>query len=146
MTESKFHFLGFRFPKVAIQIGEQFPQSEEKINNTINIKKEIDVNDKRRARITLEIGVVNEANTLNLVLEIKGDFKASDEIPDETFALFCDQNAPAILFPYARAFLSSVTAQAGIPPLLLPTLNFVAVPSVSQQVAAPVAPSTAPPQ
>lgn len=34
-------------------------------------------------------------------------------------------NAPAIAFPYLRSFLSIVTMQAGYPPVMLPSINFV---------------------
>ncbi|HLO91987.1 MAG TPA: hypothetical protein VK172_12560 [Lentimicrobium sp.] len=33
------------------------------------------------------------------------------------------QNSIAILFPYVRAFVSTVTLQANIGPILLPTMN-----------------------
>jgi preprotein translocase subunit secB len=32
-------------------------------------------------------------------------------------------NAPAIIFPYVRAYISSLTGLSGIPPIVLPTLN-----------------------
>ena len=36
---------------------------------------------------------------------------------------FFYRNAIAILFPYVRAFISTVTLQANIPPMILPTYN-----------------------
>lgn len=41
-----------------------------------------------------------------------------DEIPEYFYA-----NSIAIMFPYIRAFISTITLQANIQPLLLPTLN-----------------------
>lgn len=41
-----------------------------------------------------------------------------DNIPSYFYA-----NSIAILFPYIRAFISTVTLQSNIPPLILPTLN-----------------------
>ena len=32
-------------------------------------------------------------------------------------------NAPAIIFPYVRAYISSLTGLSGISPIILPTLN-----------------------
>lgn len=37
-----------------------------------------------------------------------------------------DANAIAILYPYARALVSSVSAQTGIDPIILPTINVAA--------------------
>ena len=41
-----------------------------------------------------------------------------EDIPDYFFA-----NSLAIVFPYVRAFVSNITLQANIRPLVLPTLN-----------------------
>lgn len=40
------------------------------------------------------------------------------DIPDFFYA-----NSIAIIFPYIRAFVSTLTLQANIPPIVLPTLN-----------------------
>ncbi|RZJ69804.1 MAG: hypothetical protein EOO49_16235 [Flavobacterium sp.] len=41
----------------------------------------------------------------------------------EEIPTFFYRNAIAIIFPYVRAFVSSVTALANITPLILPTYN-----------------------
>ncbi|WP_313636285.1 protein-export chaperone SecB [Empedobacter sp.] len=41
-----------------------------------------------------------------------------DEIPSYFY-----RNSLAILFPYVRSFVSTITLQANIPPVILPTLN-----------------------
>lgn len=41
-----------------------------------------------------------------------------DEIPTYFY-----RNAIAIIFPYVRAFISTVTLQSNIPPVILPTMN-----------------------
>lgn len=46
------------------------------------------------------------------------DVKTIEEIPS-----FFYRNAIAILFPYLRAFVSMVTLQANLAPVVLPTLN-----------------------
>lgn len=35
------------------------------------------------------------------------------------------KNAPAIVFPYIRSYISTLTTQSGYKPILLPTLNLV---------------------
>lgn len=53
-------------------------------------------------------------------------FEVDKEI-DEEFknSPFVSINAPAIAFPYLRAFLSNFTLQAGFQPIVLPSINFV---------------------
>ena len=49
-------------------------------------------------------------------VDITEEFKVSD---------FPKINAPAIAFPYLRAFISNVTLQSGFNPVMLPSINFV---------------------
>ena len=46
------------------------------------------------------------------------DVRRLEDIPDYFYA-----NSIAILFPYVRAFVSTVSLQANIPPIIIPTLN-----------------------
>lgn len=54
-------------------------------------------------------------------------FFETDETITEEFkkSNFPIINAPAIAFPYLRSFLSIITMQAGYPPVILPSINFV---------------------
>lgn len=59
-----------------------------------------------------------ESSPYRLSLEIAARYE-SDEPWNEKW----EQNALAILFPYVRAIVSSVTAQSGREPLVMPTVN-----------------------
>jgi preprotein translocase subunit SecB len=55
-----------------------------------------------------------------------GRFSTNQTAKSSTMKPFIDVNAPAILFPYVRAFLSTLTSNmgTGIPPILLPPQIF----------------------
>ena len=38
-----------------------------------------------------------------------------------------ERNAIAILFPYIRSYISTITTQLGMAPILLPAMNIVAM-------------------
>lgn len=38
---------------------------------------------------------------------------------------FADINGPAIIFPFLREHLASMSLKAGIPPIMLPPINFI---------------------
>lgn len=59
-------------------------------------------------------------------IEFHAVFECSNII-DQTFldSEFAKISAPAIGFPYVRAFISTVSLQAGLPPIILPSINFV---------------------
>ena len=62
----------------------------------------------------------------NLDFEMHFNFKTGSRI-DEKFKTsdFPKINAPAIAFPYVRAFISNFTLQSGYNPIMLPSINFV---------------------
>ena len=54
-------------------------------------------------------------------------FFETDMLLEENFinSSFAKINAPAIAFPYLRAFISNFTLQSGFDPVMLPSVNFV---------------------
>lgn len=58
-----------------------------------------------------------------VLIECTGFFKFEDVQDTEQIPSFFYRNAIAILFPYLRAFVSMVTLQANVAPVVLPTLN-----------------------
>ena len=54
----------------------------------------------------------------SLTESVTEDFKTSD---------FVKINAPAIAYPYVRSYVSNLTLQSGISPIIIPTVNFVAL-------------------
>ena len=53
-------------------------------------------------------------------------FEADGEIDDEFLdSDFAKISAPAIGFPYVRAFISNLSLQAGLPLVILPSINFI---------------------
>lgn len=61
---------------------------------------------------------------LSITIEIGGKFKATD---GSEWNHSWDANAIAILYPYVRGIISSVTSQAGIETITLPTINVAAM-------------------
>jgi preprotein translocase subunit SecB len=61
----------------------------------------------------------------NLNIEYLARFETDEEI-DDSFkdTNFVNINAPAIAYPFLRAFISNITVNAGFKPVILPTLNF----------------------
>jgi len=62
-----------------------------------------------------------------------GVFKFEEPTDFENIPDFFYRNCIAILFPYVRAFVSMVTIQANVPPVMLPTLNLSALEDVLKQ-------------
>ena len=62
----------------------------------------------------------------NLDIKAMFDFLTDEEISEEfKQSHFPRINAPAIAYPYLRAYVSNLTLQSGVNPAMLPTINFV---------------------
>lgn len=62
----------------------------------------------------------------NLDVKAMFDFITDEEITEDfKNSHFPKINAPAIAYPYLRAFVSNLTLQSGVDPAMLPTINFV---------------------
>ncbi len=68
-----------------------------------------------------------ESKEKDFILEVIADASFETQKPiDEKFknSEFVKINAPAISFPFVRTFISNFTLNSGIPPLILPSINF----------------------
>jgi preprotein translocase subunit SecB len=90
--------------------------------------------------INTEASLNNEEHTLSEILKVTirskdaGLVEASCVVhgrfstikTEENFGLeeFSKENAPAILYPFCREAIASVSMKAGMPPILLPPFNF----------------------
>lgn len=76
----------------------------------------------------LECKVVISAGD-NQVMKVEVAFAGIFEYPEsesERIPDFDKVNAPAIIFPYIRQHIATLTVLSGMPPFLLPPVNFVA--------------------
>ncbi|AVM58673.1 hypothetical protein C3V43_13680 [Bacteroides heparinolyticus] len=56
-------------------------------------------------------------------VECHATFKFASNIQFNEIPSFFYANSIAIVFPYVRAFVSTITLQANVPPIVLPTMN-----------------------
>jgi preprotein translocase subunit SecB len=56
-------------------------------------------------------------------IECVSQFKFAESVKIDEIPPYFYVNSIAIIFPYMRAFVSTVTLQSNIPPIVLPTMN-----------------------
>ena len=72
---------------------------------------------------------------VSISLEYIGLFETEEKITEEfRVGKFVTINAPAITFPYLRSFITTFTVNAGLPPVILPTINFQALAAAKNSV------------
>ena len=73
--------------------------------------------------LLLDVSVKDRNNSFSLSLSGVGLFKFKAGIEDKELSNYFIINAPALIFPYVRAYISAVTALSGLSAVNLPVLN-----------------------
>ncbi|MBL0300572.1 MAG: protein-export chaperone SecB [Cytophagaceae bacterium] len=99
------------------------PEFDNKLD--INIDENINGN-----QLFVELSVViktgvGEKIDVDMSVIMLGHFTKNPEINQIPIEKFARVNAPAIIFPFVREHIASVSSKAGIPTILLPPINFV---------------------
>lgn len=108
----KFH--GVDFPTINFQSEQIYVQNDE---NSINIDIKPRVfypkDQPDFFKIIQEISLTTEGVFYLFIIAV-GTFELKADIDEKTKKSFVNLNAPAIMFPYIRAFISTLTANIGI--------------------------------
>lgn len=99
--------------------------TEDELDTLVNIKKEPIF----KEGIDNEYIILFDGSFENEIFDLKIEFLAifgTSEKIDADFkkSTFVKSSSPAIAFPYLRSFISTLTLNAGLPPLILPAYNF----------------------
>lgn len=98
------------------------------INNQVIVRKD---EQSHQAKVILNVGVFNSKGIkevpFKMDMSIEGYFKWDEELQKNTSQLekLLKQNSPAILYSYLRPIITIITADADLPPLVIPLMNFV---------------------
>lgn len=119
----KFRFQGYRVTKSEINLS-----AENDIDKNLNVEFSDFKTIENGSEYVLEFGMTarNEKKSIEIGVRIRGVFEFDINLSAEEKGAFFYSSAPAILYPYLRAHVSTITAVCGIEPLVLPTINFAA--------------------
>lgn len=118
-NKSSFQFKGYRVKKSLIEI---LDSSSDEL--TVNFEPSGIIDNKSNIFIlNFNIHVFDESKNVNIEVEFVGEFSFVKK--DENFENFLYINAPALIFPYVRSYLTALTALSGVQPITLPTMNLI---------------------
>lgn len=99
-------------------------QKREKMEMNLQVAQTRAPKSSKSFLIAFKIKLLSAEFQLGLTMVFK--FIADCEITDEFMnGPFPKINAPAIAFPYVRAYISNLTLQSGYTAIMLPSINFV---------------------
>lgn len=121
-------FEGYEVNELVYQKNIEYEHSSDKKQIMLFPKLVRNIKKMPNNKFEVHLGVVVSADKdgndipFYLSVNISGFFNLLGEETDETFI---NQNALAILFPYLRSLVTTVTVNAGIPPIILPAVNII---------------------
>jgi preprotein translocase subunit SecB len=120
MENSNFQFKGFNIIRSLIERKHEKPS--QKLSLGFNPRGLINKNESN-FQLQLGVKIADENNVINIEIEAVANYSFDKQIDVETLDKLFYVNAPALLFPYIRAYISTLTNLSGFEPVTLPTLN-----------------------
>ncbi|MDB5032656.1 protein-export chaperone SecB [Mucilaginibacter sp.] len=119
---SEIYLLESIFKRVA---NVDFKEPTFKNSANISVEHQVLENDSLQITVTLDFKAgKSRVKEISAKIKMIGIFICDTDpiIPIDQFAV---ANGPAIMFPFLREHLASITLKAGISPILLPSVNFI---------------------
>lgn len=105
-------------------------ESESVDTNNVQFSHDIAYRDDNNVEVILNCKISDEAGS-NLELTLNGFFEIAvgdgKEKDSEDIKALCERNTLSILFPYLRSSISDISIKANISPIILPTINILAL-------------------
>jgi len=126
VEQAKLQFKGFEITKIVLDRDPSVKSGN--FNVDIQHIAQAQEDNKNKIKSVFIITINSEAQPLfNFQVQAIGDFEIIGEADEKIYNNFMNISAPSIVYPYIRAFISTTMLQAGIQPVIIPTINFAAM-------------------
>lgn len=117
-------FRNIQFTELVYQVTTEKQDVTKSLHTSFDIKSIFP--DEAHRRFNIEFIIELKNDLFHLKVKSIAHFTTEDPI-DDAFkqSSFVKANAPAIAFPYVRAFISNLTLNSGYNPIVLPAVNFI---------------------
>lgn len=100
-----------------------FKRNEESLENLelkVGVSHDVERLSEREYKITLELNVADPEEKLSVFVKGMAIFETKQENQ-----MLIERNTLAIMFPYFRSYVSTLTTQPGMTPIVLPAMNIM---------------------
>lgn len=127
MEQFKLQFKGFEVTKIVFDRDASVKAGN--FNVDIQHIGQVQENDKKKFRTIFVVTIISPAEPLfNFQVQAVGDFEIIGDPEEKIYTNFINISAPSIVYPYIRTFISTTMLQSGVQPVIIPPLNFGAMP------------------
>lgn len=121
MSNSKFQFQGYNITRSLIERTAENPD----LNVSIAFSPQGVLNKaNNQFKLNLSVKITDKKETYNIEIDVVAVY-TFENIENSESLLYI--NAPALVFPYIRAYISTLTTLSGLPTVMLPTMNLTEV-------------------
>jgi preprotein translocase subunit SecB len=121
-------YLGLQVKETTMKIGGYDKSIANEIESELEIKTGFTDDKADRFVIIFNLKLFNKERDFYLNIEAHNHFVLNQDITEEfKKSTFINVNAPAIAFPYIRAYISNITLNSGYDSIILPSYNFVKI-------------------
>lgn len=123
---SEMKLINYKVLKTVFELKEEFEFKQGKIDIQPFFNRDISKIDDKFYKITLGIKISNDLNKNPIPFNVEVVISSVFELPNwesEAANSIAINNATAIMFPYLRTLLATVTMNGNIPPYMLPIMN-----------------------
>ena len=106
-------------------VESSFSRTEKEIQDAaleMEIEKDIQKQSEDQYEITLAVRLKEKNDQINIYVKSNAHFTTQQENTN-----LIEKNTIAIMFPYVRSHISSITSQPGMMPIVLPPMNIAAM-------------------
>ena len=100
-----------------------FKRNEDSLENLelkVGVSHDVERLSEREYKITLELNVADPEEKLSVFVKGMAIFQTKQENQ-----MLIERNTLAIMFPYFRSYVSTLTTQPGMTPIVLPAMNIM---------------------
>ncbi|MFV0585855.1 protein-export chaperone SecB [Bacteroides reticulotermitis] len=118
----------FRLEKYVID-KSIFDYNKQEISSERNIGFDVHgvIKNNNQFELTLITNIIDENKSLKIFVSIAAVYEFDSDIKPEILDSMFYKNAPAIIFPYVRAYIASLTSLSGIETIHIPTMNLSSI-------------------
>jgi len=123
---SEMKLINYKVLKTIFELNEEYEFKQSKINIQPHFNRDIIKIDDTHYKITLGIEISNKINNSPLPFNAEVIISSVFELTNwesEAANSIAVNNATAIMFPYLRTLMASVTMNGNVPPYMLPIMN-----------------------
>lgn len=128
MENLQIKYLGLQVKETTLRIGGYDKSIANEIESKLEIKQVFSDDKPNNFIIIFNLILINKEKDFFFKVNAHNHFLINQKITDEfKSSMFVNVNAPAIAFPYLRAYISNITMNSGYDPIILPSFNFVKI-------------------